>query len=101
MDARRRIPPFAELSGNEIDNPVDTPDNDSLPDLLSMVEQNEALYAALAGLDALPRQLLALAYFKGLSHEEIADYTQLPLGTVKSHLRRSLGRLRTMLTIKD
>ena len=50
--------------------------------------------AALAGLEPLPRQLVALAFFRGLSHEEISDHTGLPLGTVKSHIRRALGRLR-------
>ena len=41
-------------------------------------------------LNAQPRQLVALAFFKGLSHEEIATETSLPLGTVKSQIRRAL-----------
>lgn len=101
LDARRRIPPFTELTGNEAENSPDSQEKEGLPDLLSVIEQNQCLHAALASLDTLPRQLLALAYFRGLSHEEIADYTQLPLGTVKSHLRRSLGRLREMLCVND
>jgi len=40
------------------------------------------------------RQLVALAFFRALSHQEIADHTGLPLGTVKSHLRRALESLR-------
>ena len=39
------------------------------------------------------RQLLALAYFDGLSHCEIARRCAMPLGTVKSHIRRALARL--------
>ena len=46
---------------------------------------------------AQPRQLVSLAFFRGLSHEEIARHTQLPLGTVKSQLRRALLELRQIL----
>ena len=43
------------------------------------------------------RQLISLAFLQGLSHQEIADVTQLPLGTVKSHVRRALTQLREAL----
>jgi RNA polymerase sigma-70 factor (ECF subfamily) len=66
-------------------------------DLLEAIERGQALHAALETLDALPRQLLALAFFRGLTHEEIAEHTALPLGTVKSHIRRTLTALRGVL----
>ena len=37
--------------------------------------------------------MLSLAYFKGMSHQQIADYMDLPLGTVKSRIRRALATL--------
>lgn len=72
------------------------PDGDP-QDLLAATQRDRALHAALATLDALPRQLLALAFFRGLTHEEIAAQTALPLGTVKSHIRRALAALKGAL----
>jgi RNA polymerase sigma-70 factor (ECF subfamily) len=66
-------------------------------DLLVAVEQNTHLHQALGKIEALPRQLVSLAFFKGLTHEEIASHTGLPLGSVKSHIRRALIRLRELL----
>ncbi len=58
--------------------------------------------AALAGdairrLDEKERRVLSLAVYQGLSHSEIADFTKLPLGTVKTYVRRGLSRVREML----
>jgi RNA polymerase sigma-70 factor (ECF subfamily) len=43
------------------------------------------------------RQLIVLAYFKGLTHDELASHTNTPLGTVKTWIRRGLNQLRRCL----
>ena len=49
---------------------------------------------ALAALDPLRRQLVALAFQRGYSQAEIVLQTGLPLGTVKSHIRRALALMK-------
>jgi RNA polymerase sigma-70 factor (ECF subfamily) len=66
-------------------------------DLLDAARHHARLHAALQGLKPAPRQLLALAFFRGLTHEEIAEQTGMALGTVKSHIRRALAALQAVL----
>jgi RNA polymerase sigma-70 factor (ECF subfamily) len=64
---------------------------------LVAVQQSQQLQSALADLEPVPRHLLSLSFFRGLSHDEIAVYSGLPLGTVKSHIRRGLQLLQKNL----
>jgi RNA polymerase sigma factor (sigma-70 family) len=68
-----------------------------VPDLLDATRDHHRLHAAVAALEPRARQLVALAFFRGLTHEEIAAQAMLPLGTVKSLIRRALLQLRTLL----
>jgi RNA polymerase sigma-70 factor (ECF subfamily) len=70
------------------------PDEEPAPDL-----QDEAGLArrALAALRPQQRRVLELNLVEGKTHAEIAVATALPLGTVKSHARRGLDRLRLLL----
>jgi len=65
--------------------------------LLEVMESGSALHAALARLAPVQRQMIGLAFFRALSHQEIAAHVRLPLGTVKGHIRRSLELLRQEL----
>lgn len=81
------------------DAPIDVHDRTAADphDLLSAVQTGHLLQSALMRLGSVPRQLVSLAFFGGLTHEEIAGQTGMPLGTVKSNIRRALINLRTWL----
>ena len=61
------------------------------------VSEQLDLDAALATLAPDVRLCITLAYAERMSHSEIAEVTQLPLGTVKSHIARGAARLRQLL----
>jgi RNA polymerase sigma-70 factor (ECF subfamily) len=58
----------------------------------------QSLERCLRELEAEQRQAIALAFFHGLTHSELAEHLRRPLGTVKTHIRRGLMRLRDCLT---
>jgi RNA polymerase sigma-70 factor (ECF subfamily) len=96
LDKRRQRRNPAQIvdiaSAHELEDPQPLP-----VDLLSLLEQGTRVRQALADLPPERRELIAMAFLEGLSHQEIAERTNLPLGTVKSHVRRSLLQLRDAL----
>ncbi len=99
IDALRREHRFQNES-TELDlmpEPVDP--RPAADELLDAARGHADLHRALMMLNAQPRQLVAMAFFNGLSHEEIASQTALPLGTVKSQIRRALLTLRQALRV--
>ena len=64
---------------------------------LERAKDAQALARCLKGLEARQRQAIALAFYDGLSHSELASHLREPLGTVKTWVRRGLLRLKTCL----
>jgi RNA polymerase sigma-70 factor (ECF subfamily) len=61
-------------------------------------ERQRLVIQALAALNAEQREVIELAYYGGLSHSEIAERLQQPLGTVKTRTRLAMMKLRDALT---
>jgi RNA polymerase sigma factor (sigma-70 family) len=90
--ARRQV---REVPDDDLREPVD----DSADPLTRLTERHDAatLHACLGRLEAKRRRLVLLAFMEGLSHTELAARVQMPVGTVKSSIRRSLRTLRLCL----
>jgi RNA polymerase sigma factor (sigma-70 family) len=97
LRARARDPVRSSQQSVDDEDPLADETADDPLDLLQAVRRDGALHAQLALLDPARRQLIALAFFRGMTHDEIADHTGMPLGTVKSHFRRTLAALQSAL----
>lgn len=79
------------------DVPETASDDPGVDELLELARAHADLHEALLSLGAGPRQIVSLAFFRGLTHEEIAEQMRMPLGTVKAQIRRALLKLREIL----
>lgn len=89
--ARGRQPEPQDPTGHSADSPAAAPDH------ASAVMDRVLVADALGRLGQPQRRIVELAFFSDMTHPQIARELDLPLGTVKSHIRRSLERLRTTL----
>lgn len=104
--ARRRIIDRVRRSGKPVGTmPVDAADGAApITDAGasgSSVEQSEEIKSAVQALNELStdqQRVIQLSVLRGLSHQQIAEATGMPLGTVKTHLRRGLIRVRELLS---
>src|SRR5262249_40824828 len=62
------------------------------------LKESHRLSVCLERLAASQRRCLSAAFYQGLTHDELASQLGLPLGTIKSRIRRGLQRLRECLT---
>jgi len=97
VDAVRRRRPVAPLPDPELPAPQQLVTPDVWPEVSRGLDA-DVVRQALAGLPESQREAIELAYFSGLTQHEIAQRTQVPLGTVKSRVRLALVGLRRELS---
>jgi RNA polymerase sigma factor (sigma-70 family) len=99
LDAwRQHAAHLVHVDSHTSDEGLDQAGADDTPvDLLAAADRQHALHTALAQVSPTARQMLNLAFFQGLTHHEISVHLHLPLGTVKTTIRRALLSLRTSL----
>ena len=84
---QRRIQ--TRLAANTDDSPLQPVD----------VAERLILAEEIARLDEVPRRVLRLAFYEDLTHAQIAERLQMPPGTVKSHIRRSLIKMKRRMEV--
>lgn len=97
--ARSRARDHMRRRGRQLEAPVSV--MGVAGDVAEAVAMREASSSAERALRCLPveqQEAIRLAFFGGLTHEQIAAHTALPLGTIKTRIRRGMGRLRDLLT---
>ena len=98
IDILRRAAHQPQIS-ESVDDLTWLPDETAGPQELTHIEQrDQKLYDCIEQLDGAQREAMQLAYFHGLTHEELAERMGKPLGTVKSWIRRGLVRLKNCLS---
>jgi RNA polymerase sigma-70 factor (ECF subfamily) len=95
LRVRQRIERTVEKATEEFRH---FPDSDDVAALEPVMREQRALVRnALTQLPEEQREALEMAFFGGLTHEEIAEKLSTPLGTIKARIRRGLFRLRDVL----
>ena len=98
---RRRGPETVTLTrhgGEDPEPDLDFPSDLPTPlDMLLTGAESQSVRDCVEALDGGQKQAIALAFYQGLSHAELARQLREPLGTVKSWVRRGLERLRQSL----
>jgi len=95
---RRELDTVTMTTDDDEGREFDLPSGDPTPvEMLLAGADARAVRDCVDALDAGPKQAIALAFYQGLSHAELADHLRQPLGTVKSWVRRALERLKGCL----
>ena len=93
IDAVRRRRPTTDLPDADLPPPEALRLPDVWPDVAATLDA-DTVQGALATLSDVQREAIELAYFGGLTQQEIAERTATPLGTVKSRMRLGLLAMR-------
>jgi RNA polymerase sigma-70 factor (ECF subfamily) len=93
LRAQSRRPTTTETPAAGMPAALTVADVEALADRLLLAD-------ALAQLPERPKRLIELAFFEQLTHPEIAERCELPIGTVKSDIRRGLAKMRRHLERK-
>jgi RNA polymerase sigma-70 factor (ECF subfamily) len=96
--ARNAIVDRSRVRSDTVAEPPELVSEEAGPD--ERTEQNWVAWRVHRALEELPereREVVALAYWSGLSQSEVAEFLQLPLGTVKTRTRAALSRLAGLL----
>ena len=97
MLRHRRARADFQVTGWE-DMPSGITTEESNPETMTLhALRRQQVQKALRQLPDTQRQVLFLAYFYGMTQQEIADYLNQPLGTVKTRIRLGMQKLRTLL----
>ena len=96
LDIVRR--PFAEVQDEDDFFATNMEDERPGPDEQLVARRDQAkIEHCMKGLEGEQQQTISLAFFQGLSHSEVASHLGRPLGTVKTHIRRGLLKLKGCL----
>jgi RNA polymerase sigma-70 factor (ECF subfamily) len=100
FDLLRRLDHDVEIDGESFDMNIVHAMESSDPtpiQTLEISQDGKALAGCMSRLEGLHRQAVAMAFFHDLSHSEVAEQLTLPIGTVKTWIRRGLDKLRQCL----
>lgn len=98
IDAMRRLKSRGDKNIVEFNEEILNEDRDSVSDTVEQHERDNLLKKALGNLQEEMRLLIVLKHLQQLKYEEIAEITDLEVGTIKSKLFRARSQLKTELT---
>lgn len=100
VDLLRKLDHDVEIDGDQFDKEImlamESGDLTPLQNM-QLSQDAQSLASCMSRLEGLQRQAIAMAFYHDLSHSEVAENMSIPLGTVKTWIRRGLDKLRHCL----